>query len=616
VLNLTLGRKSLLENGLVGKAAIEPRPPMIDSGNRKARDVMEFPADSKQTIRFGPYVVDLRTGELRKKGLKVRLQGKSFQILAALLEHPGELVTREELRQRLWSCDTFVDWDNGLNTALTKLREALNDSAENPRYIETIPKRGYRFVAPVREAGSHRLIMLVVLPFENLSDDTEQEYFSDGLTEEMITRLARLNPERLGVIARTSSMRYKKTNKRISEIARELNVDWVLEGSVRRGAERARITAQIIRAEDQSHLWAQSYDRDLRDILLVQTEVALAVAQEIRLKLEPGVQVKSKNERRVNRDAHHWYLMGRYHIAKFSQAGFTKGIEYLQRSIEIEPDFAPAYDGLAFSYLLASGWFLPPSEAMLKAKVAAMKALAIDDGLAEAHASLGIVHLRYDWDWQAAERECRRAVELNTGSARANELYGWYLAAMGRFDEAIAEERRALELDPVSPVANTLLGHVLYLARRYDQAVEQLEKAVELDRNYWFAHHILGLSKQQQGKILEALEEFKEATRLEPVGSEAKGALGQAYAVLGEYGEARKILEELRDWAKRNYVSPFNLARIYAALGEEDQAFACLEQAYRERSFFLSWFKVEPALDPLRREPCFEAMLGRLSFPV
>src|ERR1700689_3813221 len=242
---------------------------------------MGFSADSKQTIRFGPYAVNPQTGELRRKGLKVRLQGKSFQILAALLERPGELVTRDELRQKLWSSDTFVDWDNGLNTALTKLREALCDSAENPRYIETIPKRGYRFVAPVREAERNRLIMLVVLPFENLSGDAEQEYFSDGLTEEMITRLARLNPERLGVIARTSSMRYKKTNKGIGAIARELNVDWILEGSVRRGAERARITAQIIRAEDQSHLWAQSYDRDLRDILVVQTEVALAVAHEI-----------------------------------------------------------------------------------------------------------------------------------------------------------------------------------------------------------------------------------------------------------------------------------------------------------------------------------------------
>jgi tetratricopeptide (TPR) repeat protein len=287
----------------------------------------------------------------------------------------------------------------------------------------------------------------------------------------------------------------------------------------------------------------------------------------------------------------------------------------LQRAIEIEPSFAPAYDGLAFSYLLASGWFLPPGEAMRKAKEAAANGLAIDEGLAEAHASLGIVHLRYDWDWQAAERECRRAIELDAGSARAHELYGWYLAAMGRFDEAIAQEQRALELDPVSAEVNTLLGHVLYLARQQDEAVEQLNKAVELDRNYWFAHLILGLAQQQQGRLAEAIEEFKEASRLERASSEAMGALGQCYAVMRETAKARDVLNELAKRSRQDYVSPFNFARIHAALGETDQAFACLEQAYRERSFFLAWFKVEPGLDPLRSDPRFQQMLESLSFP-
>jgi len=576
---------------------------------------MPAPSNLGGTIRFGPFDVNLQTGELRKKGYKIRLQEKPFQILAALLERPGELVTRDELRQRLWPGDTFVDFDNGLNTALTKLRESLGDSAEAPQYIETFPRRGYRFVARVSAGARSGATMLAVLPFENLSGDVEQEYFSDGLTEEMITQLARLNPERLGVIARTSSMRYKKSNKGIGKIARELSVDWILEGSVRRVAERVRITAQLVRIEDESHLWAQSYDRDLRDILAVQSDVALAIAGEIHLKLKDGAAAKSKDAPRVNPEAHRACMMGCYHLAKFNRDGIARGIEYLLKSIEIDPDYAPAYDDLAFAYFLSSGWILPPGEAMLKAKDAAQRGLKIDEGLAEAHASLGIVHLRYDWDWAAAGRECKRAVEINASSARAHEFYGWYLAAMGRFDEAIEEEQRALELDPVSPEVSTLLGHVLYLARRYEPAIEQLREALELDQDYWFAHLILGLALQQSGRLAEAIEEFQKAKREERVSPETMGALGQAYAAGGDRDKALKVLEELEKWSRRYYVSPFHRGRIYAALREKDQAYAWFEAAFEERSFYLSWFKVEPELDPLRGDVRFKKLMGRLAFP-
>jgi len=576
---------------------------------------MATPSNTGGTTRFGPFDVDLRTGELRKKGLRIRLQDKPFQILAALLEHPGELVTRDELHHRLWPGDTFVDFDNGLNTALTKLRESLGDSAEEPQYIETFRGRGYRLIASPRGITDSRVTMLAVLPFENLSGDLAQEYFSDGLTEEMITQLARLNPDHLGVIARTSSLRYKKTTKGISKIARELSVEWILEGSVRRVAERVRITAQLIRTHDESHLWAQSYDRDLRDILAVQSEVALAVAAEINLKLKPDAQARSKETQQLNPEAHRACLMGCYHLAKFNREGITKGIEYLLQSIEIDPNYAPAYNDLAFAYFLSSGWLLPPREAMLKAKEAATRGLQIDESLAEAHASLGIVHLRYDWDWVAAEKECKRAVEINAGSARAQEFYGWHLAAMGRFDEAIAKEKRALELDPVSPVVSTLLGHVLYLARRHDQAVEQLRNALELDQNYWFAHLVLGLALQQQGNLPQAIEEFQIASREEPVSPETMGALGQAYAAVGETGRAVKVLKELQEWSTRYYVSPFHRGRIHAALGQRDQAFAWFEAAYEERSFYLSWFKVEPELDPLRADARFKSLLDRLAFP-
>jgi TolB-like protein len=571
--------------------------------------------EPEEKIRFGPFDLDLRTGELRKKGFKIRLQNKSFQILAALLECPEELVTRDELHRRLWPGDTFVDFDNGLNTALNKLRDSLGDSAEEPLYIETLPRRGYRLKVPVSKPARNRITMMAVLPFENLSGDQEQEYFSDGLTEEMITQLARLNPERLGVIARTSSLRYKKTTKGIGEIARELRVDWILEGSVRRSADRVRITAQLVRMQDESHLWAQNYDRELSDILVVQSEVALAVAGEIHLKLKSDVQARSTEVQQVNPEAYRACLMGCYHLAKFNREGINKGIGYLLQSIAIDPNYAPSYGDLAFAYFISSGWILPPREAMTKAKEAAMQGLKIDESLAGAHTSLGIIHLRYDWDWAAAEASCKRAVEINAGSARAQEFYGWYLAAMGRFDEAIEREQRALELDPVSAEVSTLLGHVLYLARRYDQAVVQLSEALELDENYWFAHLILGLTLQQQGKLPEAIDQLQRSRQEESVSPETMGALGQAYAVAGERDKAVEVLDELEKWSKHYYVSPFHRGRIHAALGQMEEAFAWFETAYKERSFYLSWFKVEPELDPLRSDLRFKSLMQRLSFP-
>ena len=568
-----------------------------------------------ETIRFGPYEVNLQTGELRKGGYRIRLQDKPFRILVALLEQPGALVTRDELHKRLWPDDTFVDFDSGLNTALTKLRESLGDSAETPRYVETFPRRGYRFMAPVSNSATSRVTMLAVLPFENVSGDKGQEYFSDGLTEEMITRLARLNPDRLGLIARTSSLRYKKTPRDIGKIARELSVDWILEGSVRCAGERVRITAQLVRTRDESHLWAQSYDRELRDILAVQSEVALAVAAEIHLKLKPGAEAKSKETTQVNPDAHRACLMGCYHLAKFNREGLTRGIEYLLKSIGLDPGYAPPYDDLAFSYFISSGWILPPREAMMKAREAANRGLSIDANLADAHTSLGMVHLRYDWDWSGAEKECRRAIEINAGSARAQEYYGWYLAAMGRFEEAVEKVERALELDPVSPEVSTILGHVLYLARRYDEAVAQLHKALELDQNYWFTHLVLGLALQQQGRLPEAIEALETARRVERVSPEAMGALGQAYAVTGKRDQAIEALGQLEKWSPKYYVSPFHKGRIHAALGQRDQAFEWFEKALEERSFYLSWFKVEPELDPLRGDPRFKRLLQRLSFP-
>jgi len=576
---------------------------------------MPAPVGPLQAVRFGSFEAHLQTGELYKEGVKLSLQEKPFQILAALLSRPGQLVTREEFRQKLWPADTFVDFDNGLNTAIAKLRDALGDSAEDPRYIETLAKRGYRLLASVREVSATRRAMLVVLPFENLSGDPGQEYFSDGLTEEMITEMTQLSPERLGVIARTSAMRYKKTAKRVDKIGRELGVDYVLEGSVRRADGRVRITAQLIWAPDQTHLWAKNYDRELENILEVQSEVAQAIASEIQLQLTPQEQMHLAHPRPVHPAAYDACLRGRFHVAKFSRDGLAKGIDHLNQAISLDPEYALAHDGIVRYYLLANEWLLSPAESMPKAKEAAQKALRIDDLLAEAHASLGMVHFWYDWDWSAAEKEFRRAIELNPGLASAHELYGWYLAGMGRSEQAVVAEKRALELNPLSAEVNAILGHIQYLARDYDQAIEQLHQGLDIEPNYWFGHLLLGLAHQRKGEHAKAIAEFERARDIENAIPETWAALGHGYAVLGNRREAERSLQELKELSERRYVSAYLIAKVFTGLGEKGEALTWLEKAYQDRSVFVAWLKVEPEMDALRSEPRFQAMLRRLAFP-
>ena len=634
-------------------------------------------------FRFGVFEADVGRLELRKHGIRVWLQEQPFQVLATLLGRHGELVTREELRQKLWPSDVFVDFDHGLNKAVNKIREALGDPASNPRFLETIPRHGYRFIAPVevvsgaraepataardqREtpqpatalarveasappvrlptlrrrvaalAGGLLLLllaflviqkfwpgpppqaqraMLLVLPFANMGKDPEQEYFCDSMTEEMILHLGRLHPERLGVIARTSAMVYKNTQKPAAELGRELGVQYILEGSIRHLADRVRVVVKLIHTSDQTQVWANSYERQLRDIVALQSELTQTIADEINLKLRAEQRSQLAQARPINPDAYRAYLLGRYSVSKFSEEGLSKGIEYLHQASVIDPDYALTYDGLAYYYIIANDWLLPPREAMPRAREAARKALRIDDSLADAHASLGIVYFWYDWEWVAAEHEFQRALELNPSSARAHEFYGWYLAAMGRFDEAIEQEKRALDYDPLSPEINTLLGHVFYLARRPDEAVAQLNKAIRLDPNYWFAHLILGLVHQQRGELRQALAEFQEARRIENGTPEPVGALGQVYALLGNKAQAQAMLRELKERSRRGYVPPYQMAKIHLGLGEKDQALVWLEKAFEERSLFLTWLKVEPDVDRLRSDPRFQDLLRRVGFP-
>ena len=416
---------------------------------------------SGRRVRFGQFEMDEHAGELRKEGIKVRLQEQPLQILQILLEHPGEVVTREELRKRVWPTDTFVDFDHGINNAIKRLREVLGDTAETPRFIETLPRRGYRFVERVQpKEGS--IQSLAVLPLENLSRDPEQEYFADGLTEALITGLAKISA--LRVISRTSAMQYKGVrNKSVREIARELGVDGIVEGTLQRSGDRVCISAQLINASTDTHLWAERYERDLRDILALQSEVARAIAEEIQIKLTPRERAQLGQTRMVNPEAYEAYLKGRYYWNKRTPDAVKRGAEYFHLAIEKDPTYAAAYASLADGAAVTGFWgFVSPEEGFGRAKSTARKALEIDE-TAEAHAALGWALLHYDFDFSASEREFRRSIDLNPGYANGAQWYGMYLTVMRRAGQGMLEIKRALQLDPLSLIINTTFAWACYV---------------------------------------------------------------------------------------------------------------------------------------------------------
>lgn len=577
--------------------------------------------------RFGDFEVDLVAGELRKRGLKLRLSGQPFEVLRVLLERPGDVVTRQELRARLWSDHTFVDFDHGLNAAVNKLREMLGDSAQQPRYLETLPRRGYRFVAPVQPGIARAISLrprvipkhirsLAVLPLGNLSGDPEQEYFADGMTEALITDLAKIRA--LRVISRTSVMRYKGVRRPLPEIAQELNVDGVVEGSVLRIGDRVRITAELIHGPSDTHLWAESYERDLRDVLALQGEVAQAIAAEIRIKVTPHERARLARKRGVVREAHEAYLKGRYYWNKRTPDAFRKSLEHFQQAIETDPAYALAYAGVADAYVILGSVFhemLSPREAMPRARAAAKKALEIDETLGEAHAALAYISALHDYDWEAAEKGFQRALALNPGYATARHWYALHLAYQGKLDQAQAEIERAREIDPLSLQINTDMVGVFYLRRAYDQAVEQARKTLDLDATFPDAHLMLALAYKQKGMYAEALAEGEKAASFSAHSAVSLGCIGGCCAARGKKGDARKIIEELQKLSKRQYVSSFFVAWIYANLRDKEASLAHLEQAYSERSTYLAVIKVEPTLDFLRSDPRFQDLLRRVGLP-
>ena len=626
-------------------------------------------------VRFGDYQADLQTGELRKNGAKIRLSGQPFQILALLLEQPGELITREELRARLWPDEVFVDFDHSLNAAVNKLREALCDSTSDARFIETLPKRGYRFIAPVMGSeekksadvltaekehradtqlagGAHRprtrraarwlipglaagfaLItvtyvmfrghatgaspsgkaILAVLPFDNLSHDPDQEFFSDGLTEEMITQLSKLNPERLSVIARGSVQKYKGRGIAVSEVGKELHADYMVQGSTRRAADHVRITVQLIQVRDQTDLWAESYDGELKDILALQASVARAIASQIHITLATGQQAQLARLRELEPAAYEAYLKGRYYWNRRTADGLQKATIYFQQAINKDPGYGAAYSGLAdCSSGLTWHGFKSPAETLPKANAAALKAIEIDPDSAEAHASLGLV-LNHRLDWPGAEAEFKRALQLDPHYANAHHWYGDYLSIKGRHDEALLEAKQALELDPLNLMIGTWVGLRYYFAREYDRAIAQGRNTVELDPNFAAAHLLLGESYVQMGLEKEALAELEKAASLSGNSPLYLAQVGVAHASAGRQTEALRIINQLRIISRKYYVSPYGIAQIYAALNDREQTFTWLQTAYDDRAVWISYLAVDPVFDRFRSDPRFRNLLRRLS---
>ena len=633
---------------------------------------MEKHSQVGPSVRFAPFELDVRSAELQSNGRKILLHEQPFQVLLALLERPGELISREELVQRLWPDGTFVDYERGLNKAVNKLRDALRDSADSPRFVETIPRRGYRFIAPVTHNGqaerpsavnsrsapaklvrrrsavlsaaavvvlvapwllyiatrhpadraqpANSKVTLAVLPFDNLSGDPEQEYFSDSMTEEMIAELGQLSPAHLAIIARATSMQFKNSHKTAEQIGRELHVDCLPEGSVRRDAIHVRITAELIQAKDQTHLWAGSFDRDVHDILALQTDVAGAIANHINVKFNSIQNRSLENVRAVNPEAYENYLKGLHYLRLWHNdwENVMRSQQYLERAITIDPGYALAYTTLAQNYFLRIFKGQRPRDVVPKAEALARKALSLDPGLAEAHDILANVNLRYNYDFAAAEQEAKLAIELNPNYPEAHDTYADYLSAVGRHQEALAEERRASELDPLLGPLTWGVGWHLLLLNRYDEALAQFRKLLEPEANDPTGHYWMGNVYEQKGMYKEAVDEWKTAYTLDG-DKEMAATVQRAYDISGYRGavKARDDMESeqvQRRLKKGKFVDPMDRAKLALRQANKDEALQWLNKAYEERSPGIPMLMIPGDWKELHNDPRFEALVHRVVF--
>ena len=567
-------------------------------------------------VRFGPFELDLRSGELKRQGRRVRLQDQPLLVLQALLERPGELVTREDLHRRLWADGTFVDFEDGLNTAVMRLREALGDGARRPRYVETRPRRGYRFIGALEQLPASRVIASIrsvaVLPLENLSTDPDEEIFADAMTDELITSLAKTSS--LRVISRASVMPFKRSRSPLPEIGRALGVDAVVEGTVIRWGHRVRVTAQLIEAAADRHLWADSYEGELRDILTLQRDVAVAIAGEISANLSARRRAGgAEAPPPVNPDAYLAYIKGRAFWDQRHEAALLKAVAAFGQAVEIDSRYAAAYAGLADCYTaLGYGSYLAPRAAFEHAAAAANRALAIDPALAGAEAPLAYVALYYQWDADEADRRFRRALALDPASVTAQHWYSVYLTAMGRFDDAREAIGRALALDPLSHAVNTDVGFVAYYAGRYEDAIASFRAVLSVAPHFPQAHLWLGRTYQEQGRLDAAVEAFAETCRIVGDWPVAVAAMGHVLGMANRLSEARQVLAQLEQLSRRRYVTEYGVALVHAGLGDHDGAFDWLERAVAARSHWLVWLGLDPRWHRLRSDPRFAPLLGRI----
>ena len=635
------------------------------------------PMRTNSVVRFGIYEVSFQSGEVRKGGMKVKVQQQPLKVLEILLERPGELVTREVLRSRVWAGEEFGDFDQAVNIAIGKLRTALGDSAENPRFIETVPKRGYRFIAEVSlpaanivpqeprpevansmqaepQTSTHaapvagnplsrkwrtisavtfvfgllicaiwyrgkihkpaEIQSLAVLPLENLSGEASQDYFADGMTDELITDLAQIGA--LRVISRSSIMVYKGARKPLPQIARELNVDAVVEGTVLRAGDQVRITAQLIQVPADRHLWADSYEGNVRDTLALQNKVARAIAEQIRIKLTAREQAVLNGGKSVDPAAYQEYLKGRYFWNKRTADGLEKARDYFNHAVAIDAGYAAAYSGLSDSYALLGDWqfgVMTTKAALPKAEAAAHKALQLDDSLSEAHTSLAFCLEGFDWNWSAADQEFRRAIELNPGYATGHHWYAWHLSLMGRNNEAIAEMKKAQSLDPLSLIINADLAELLLIAHHPDESIEQSRKTIEMDRYFAFGYNQLAQAYLEKHMLTEAISELRKAMELSAENPAIIANLARAYAFANRKEEAINLLNDLKTAAVPGQPHTTEIASVYAALGDKTRAIDWLEKGYSER--FNPGVLLRPSFDSLRGEPRFQALQRRIGLP-
>jgi TolB-like protein/Tfp pilus assembly protein PilF len=577
-------------------------------------------------IRFDCYEVDLAAGQIFKRGSRLRLPDQPFQVLASLLERAGQVVTREDLRHRLWPDEVFVDFDNLLNTAIAKLRDALGDSAAHPRFIETLPKRGYRFIAPVSEStgiseSSPRRWRLLVLPFVNLSGDPAQEYFCDAMTDEIITELGALAPNALALIARTTAMHYKGTPKNVSRIGRELGLDYVVEGGVRRTADRIALNVTLVRTGDQVHVFAKRYDAALGEMFDLQRSVAWDIAAHVDISsissaIQPRVALAASEQRKPPRNpaAHREYVQGRHDLARLTPDGFAEARQHFEEATARDAEFALAYDSLAEIYwYLGYIGFMSPVDAFSTGVLYAMRALEIDNTLGEAHAMLALYHKQVDFNWPEVNRAMARALQSSPTSPLVRTRYAFnVLMPHGRLEAAVDELERAVEWDPSSAFIRTHLAIVLVLWRRWDQALEQAEMVLQLEPNAYMAYLVKAVCYRERRLPEESIAAQRLAAELSGGSPAMLGWLGLALAVGGKAAEARTILERLHELATTGYVPPASVAWIHLGLGEFDAAFEWLDRAVDARDQLIMPIKSYAILDPIRADPRFLALLRKM----